>query len=64
MEGVLSNVPLMVVPLTEPVAEVRIGDAWLLFALLAPFRKIPPRLFEKMELPRMLLPVPESMLTP
>ena len=38
---------------------VRTGNAWLLFELVALFRTIPRPAFEKMELPRMLLPVPD-----
>ena len=48
----------------EPPSPVRTGAAWLSLALLALFRKIPRGLFEKIELPRMLLPVPESTSTP
>ena len=60
----LCSVPLMVVPLLEVDTPVSTGNAWLSLALLALFRKIPRPLLEKMELPRMLLPVPESTSTP
>ena len=51
-------------PLPDLDTPVRTGNAWLSLALVALFRRIPKLPFEKMELPRILSPVLESMDTP